>query len=141
MGTTGRPLDDWQSIEQQMAYIQNFLNALVHKHNYYYVPNGISYNPRGEILTEEKFPVSERLKVVDGITLSKSDKWWSAVVALESFGRRQVCIYLWNKRGDEWKRRQKFLVRGRQNWEKIKASVDKFLPYLTGEPKFAIKET
>lgn len=92
-------------------------------------------------MTEEKYPVSEKLKVADGITLFKSDKWWSAVVALESFGRKQVCIYLWNKREDKWKRRQKFVVRGHENWEKIKDAVDKLLPYLTGEPELTTKET
>ncbi len=96
--------------------------------------------PRVINLTEKKFPVSETLKVVDGKTLYKNDRWWSAVVALESFGRKQVCIYLWNKKGDEWKRRQKFVVTGQSNWEKLKAAVESLLPYLTGDPQFVMKE-
>ncbi|UCE95620.1 MAG: hypothetical protein JSV51_07860 [Candidatus Bathyarchaeota archaeon] len=91
-------------------------------------------------MTEEKFPVSETLNVVDGITLVKSDKWWSAVVALESFGRKQICVYLWIKKGDEWKRKQKFIVQRKDNWEEIKTAVDKLMPFLTGGSKPAVKE-
>ena len=45
-------------------------------------------------LTEEKFPVSETLKVIRGITVYRTEKWWSAVTLLESFGRKQIATYL-----------------------------------------------
>lgn len=91
-------------------------------------------------MLKEEFPVSEKLKVIKGKTLFKSDKWWSAVVALESFGRKQICIYLWQKAEDKWKRRQKFVVRGKSQWTEIKEAVEKMLPRLTGEPEFQTKE-
>lgn len=78
-------------------------------------------------MTEEKFPVSEQLEVVEGTTIYKTDKWWSAVLVVKSFGRKQIAIYLWNKKGDEWKRRQKFMVTGKDGWAKIKEAVEKYL--------------
>ena len=78
-------------------------------------------------MTEEKFPVSETLKVVEGTTVYKTDKWWSAVLVVESFGRKQIAIYLWNKKGDEWKRRQKFMVTSKDGWAKVKEAVEKYL--------------
>ena len=78
-------------------------------------------------MTEEKFPVSETLKVIEGTTVYKTDKWWSAVLVVESFGRKQITVYLWNKKEDEWKRRQKFLVPNKDEWTKIKDAVKKYL--------------
>lgn len=78
-------------------------------------------------MTEEKFPVSKTLKVIEGTTVYKTDKWWSAVLVVESFGRKQIAVYLWNKKEDEWKRRQKFLVPNKDEWTKIKDAVEKYL--------------
>lgn len=81
-------------------------------------------------MSEEKFPVSSALKVIEGITIRKSDRWWSAVVLLDSFGRRQICLYLWQKRQDKWKRQHKFIVRSKDDWELIKKSTEKLLAKL-----------
>ena len=55
---------------------------------------------------EEPFPVHETVKVLEGITISKSGKWWSAALLVESYGKKQVVLYLWNKDNDgKWKRR------------------------------------
>lgn len=78
-------------------------------------------------MSEEKFPISEKLKVIEGTTLYKTDKWWSAVLHVESFGRKQIAMYLWNKRGDAWKRRQKFVVKNKDEWTKIKEAVERYL--------------
>jgi hypothetical protein len=78
-------------------------------------------------LSEINFPVSEQLKVIEGTTIYKTDKWWSAVLVVESFGRKQIAVYLWNKKGDEWKRRQKFLVSSKDGWTKVKKAVEKYL--------------
>ena len=82
---------------------------------------------RSQKLSEEEFPVSETLKVIDGTTIYKSNKWWSAVVLLESFGRKQIAVYLWNKVGDDWKRRQKFVVSDKETWAKVTEAVEKYL--------------
>jgi hypothetical protein len=46
----------------------------------------------------EKLPISEFYKVIDYITIFKSEKWWEAIVIFESFGRRSIGLYLWQKR-------------------------------------------
>ncbi len=79
---------------------------------------------------EEKLPVSEVLKVIDSANIYKTDKWWSAVVLLESYGRRQVAVYVWNNRNGEWKRRQKFVITRKQQWEKVRPKIEEFVSKL-----------
>lgn len=79
----------------------------------------------------KEFPVSETLKVLKGLTLYKTEKWWSAIVLMESFGKKQIAVYLWGKKGDEWKRRQKFVVRNKSQWAEIKEAIEKLLPEIT----------
>lgn len=82
-------------------------------------------------LAEKKFPVSESVSVLEGKTLFKTDKWWAAVLLVQSFGRKQIATYLWNKKGEEWKRRQKLVIRDRGQWLQIKEAVESFLPQLS----------
>ena len=81
-------------------------------------------------MSSEKLPISESLKVIEATTIFKSDKWWAAVVLMESFGRKQLAIYLWNKKEDQWKRRQKFVVRNKAQWSQFKEAIEKLLPQL-----------
>lgn len=81
-------------------------------------------------LSEEKFPVSETLKIIEGLNLYKTDKWWCAVVLMESFGKKQIGVYLWNKKSDQWKRRQKFVIHNKDEWGRIKEKVEKLIPNL-----------
>ena len=81
-------------------------------------------------MPEEKLPVSETLKIIESVNLYKTDKWWSAVALVESFGRKQVAVYLWNKKGDQWKRRQKFVIRKKDDWMRVKEIIDKLIPNL-----------
>ena len=76
---------------------------------------------------EEEFPVHETVKVLDGETIYKTGKWWMAVLKIESFGRTNVAIYLWVKRGDKWKRQQKLTIGDLETWKEIKEKVDKML--------------
>jgi hypothetical protein len=78
-------------------------------------------------MSEEMLPVSEKLKVLQYETIFKSSKWWSAVALLESFGRRQVALYLWARRGDKWKRKQKYVIHSRGEWIQIRDAVEKFI--------------
>lgn len=80
--------------------------------------------------TEEKLPISEFYKVVDSITLFKSQKWWEAIVVFESYGKRAIGLYLWQKRGDAWKRKHKFNVRNLEEWNKLKNAVEQLTPRL-----------
>lgn len=79
---------------------------------------------------EEPLPVSEKIKVLRSQTLFKSGRWWAAVALFEAFGRRQVGLYLWFKRENGWRRRQKFVLRDRDEWDTVKKVVDGFIEEL-----------
>ena len=74
---------------------------------------------------EEELPVSESLTVIQGITLYKTEKWWSAVALVDAFGRKQIAVYLWIKRGGQWKRKNKFTIHNRAEWQRIKGAVER----------------
>jgi len=76
----------------------------------------------------EEIPVSEFYKVVDYVTIFKSDKWWEAVAVIESFGRKSIAMYLWQFRDGKWKRKHKFQLRNLEEWEKVKNAVEKLVP-------------
>ncbi|MCD6242158.1 hypothetical protein J7K06_00470 [Candidatus Bathyarchaeota archaeon] len=76
----------------------------------------------------EEIPVSEFYKVVDYVTIFKSDKWWEAVAVIESFGRKSIAMYLWQFRDGKWKRKHKFQLRNLEEWEKVKNAVEKLAP-------------
>ena len=80
----------------------------------------------------EQLPLSSFYKVVDSVNLFRSEKWWEAIVVIESLGRRSIAMYLWQKKEDQWKRKHKFQIRNLQEWEKLKAAVEKLMPALTG---------
>jgi len=88
---------------------------------------------RAEGTSTEQLPLSSFYKVVDHVTIFRSEKWWEAIVVIESFGRRAIAMYLWQKRNDQWKRKHKFQIRNPQEWEKVKNAIDKLAPKLSGE--------
>lgn len=79
----------------------------------------------------EKVPIIAPLKVISHKTINKRFGWWSAVVLLESYGRKQVCVYLWQKRGDVWKRKQKFAIHSQEDWQFISEAVNNVIEELT----------
>jgi hypothetical protein len=78
----------------------------------------------------DKLPISEFYKVVDYVTIFKSEKWWEAIVVYESYGKRSIGLYLWQKRADTWKRKHKFNVRNMDEWNKLKNAVEQLAPKL-----------
>ena len=48
--------------------------------------------------TSEKLPISDFYKVIDYVTIFRSEKWWEAIVVFESFGKRSIGLYLWQNR-------------------------------------------
>jgi len=86
-----------------------------------------------ESAQSEQLPLSSFYKVIDYVTIFRSEKWWEAIVVIESFGRRSIAMYLWQKRNDNWKRKHKFQIRNLQEWEKLKGAIDKLTPKLSGE--------
>ncbi len=83
--------------------------------------------------TSEKLPISEFYKVIDYITIFKSGKWWEAIVLSEANGRRSMGFYLWEKRNDVWKRKNKFSVRNMDEWNKLKGAVEQLAPKLASK--------
>ncbi len=82
---------------------------------------------------EEKLPISEFYKVIEYVTLFKSQKWWEAVVIFESYGKRAIGLYLWQKRQDAWKRKHKFNVRNLDEWNKLKNAIEQLAPKLNAK--------
>ncbi|MEM2080901.1 MAG: hypothetical protein QXP44_03440 [Candidatus Bathyarchaeia archaeon] len=82
---------------------------------------------------QEKLPISEVYKVIDYVTIFKSSKWWEAIVLYESYGKRAVGVYLWVKKNDAWKRKNKFSLRNLEEWNKIKEAIDKLAPKLAAK--------
>ena len=80
--------------------------------------------------TEEKLPISEFYKVVDSVTIFKNKNWWEAIVVFESYGKRSIGMYLWQKRQDIWKRKHKFNIRNLEEWNKLKNAVEQLTPKL-----------
>jgi len=81
----------------------------------------------------EPLPLSSFYKVIDHVTIFKSEKWWEAIVIIESFGRRSIAMYLWQNRDGKWKRKHKFQIRNPQEWEKVKGAIDRLAPQLFGQ--------
>ncbi len=79
---------------------------------------------------DEKLPISEFYKVVDYVTIFKSEKWWEAIVVFESFGKRSIGLYLWQRRNGTWKRKHKFNIRNLEEWNKLKTAIEKLTPTL-----------
>ena len=86
---------------------------------------------------EEKYPLSEVINVLEGETIYKTGKWWSAVVLGEQFGRRKVFLYLWCKdtATQKWKRKQKSTISSAKDFDKIVEAVRRFLPKIGGAPQ------
>jgi hypothetical protein len=78
-------------------------------------------------------PISEFYKVVDYVTIFKKGKWWEAIVLSEANGRRSIGLYLWEKRNDVWKRKNKFSVRNMDEWNKLKNAVEQLAPKLSSQ--------
>jgi hypothetical protein len=80
----------------------------------------------------EKLPISEFYKVLEHHTIFKSDKWWEAIALIETYGKRSISMYMWQFRDGKWKRKHKFHIRGVNEWVRVRKSVERLLPKLTG---------
>jgi len=74
---------------------------------------------------EDKLPISAVYKVIDFVTIFKTEFWWEAIVVYENtYGKRQIGMYLWQKRNGKWKRKNKFGIRNLDEWGKLKEAVE-----------------
>jgi len=55
------------------------------------------------MVNSEDYPVSDIFKVLEGFDILRTDNLIVAVVAVESNRGRDVRLYRWQKRGEEWK--------------------------------------
>mgnify|MGYP000120862315 CR=1 FL=1 len=77
-----------------------------------------------------RFPVNDEIDVIDGATVYKSGSWWKAIVLSEGFGETEVNVYVWLKQDDGWKRKQKYSIKSRDEWEADRDLVDEFVEQL-----------
>lgn len=80
---------------------------------------------------EEVLPIKAPLQVLSHKTINKRFGWWAAVVLLQSYAKKQVCFYLWQKKDDIWKRKQKFGIHSKEDWEMVKKAVEGYINELT----------
>ena len=78
----------------------------------------------------DDFPVHDSLDVVDGETIYKTTQWWKAVLLYEGYRDMKTAVYLWQHTEDEWRRRQKFVVRSRDDWERDAEYIETYLSKL-----------
>jgi hypothetical protein len=67
------------------------------------------------------------------VTIFKTDIWWEAAVVFESYSKRQLGFYLWQKRNGVWKRKNKFAFRTVEEWNRIKIATEALTRDLTGK--------
>ncbi len=80
-----------------------------------------------QIGKEEDLPIKPPLKVLKYKTISKQFGWWVAAVLLESYAKKQICLYLWQKSEDGWKRKQKFGIHSKEDWKTMKEAIESFI--------------
>jgi len=91
--------------------------------------------------SEEKLPISEFYTVIDYVTIFKNAKWWEAIVLYESFSRSSIGFYLWEKKKEAWKRKNKFSFKTLEDWNKLKKAVDQLTPKLSPQKPVNKEET
>lgn len=73
-------------------------------------------------------PIVAPLKVIDYRTIKKGSGWWLAVVLVESWEKRNIGIYLWQRKKDgKWHRKQKFSIHTREKWDLISKAVNELI--------------
>jgi len=78
----------------------------------------------------KNFRYPNSTKSLNTSLFSRVRKWWEAVVIFESYGKRSIGLYLWQKREDVWKRKHKFNVRNLEEWNKLKNAIEQLAPKL-----------
>jgi hypothetical protein len=78
---------------------------------------------------KEPLPVNSAVNVIDYETIYRTQKWWKVVALVNKFGHDEVATYLWimDEKG-KWRRKQKMSIKNSDEWEKVIAAHEKFLP-------------
>lgn len=88
-------------------------------------------NVQEEQGSEERLPIKPPLKVLKYRTINKKFGWWAAIVLLESYAKKQICFYLWQKKDDGWRRKQKFGIHSKEDWTAMRNAVESFVKELS----------
>ena len=79
---------------------------------------------------QSSFPVSDYYRVSHGESVFQTDGWWKAIVTIDqkgSYETQEVIIYLWQKDDGDWRRRQKYAIKNRDDWSTDRDAVDALL--------------
>ena len=78
----------------------------------------------------EEFPVKSyegfEQKVIDGYTIYKSNKRWIALVVVETSNKKELRLYSWELRNEQWKVSLASQNIGFWNWDDIYAKIKEF---------------
>lgn len=77
-----------------------------------------------------EFPTSDYYTVAGGVTVFQTDKWWKGVLNIAqkgSYETNEVMVYLWQDSDGDWKRRQKYTIKSREDWEEEKSAIESML--------------
>lgn len=89
-----------------------------------------AYNSKNLRIKMAELPIHPEIKVLAFKDIYKTDQWRKTVTLQEAFGRKEIACYLWRKKGDEWKRKQKLTFKSKEEWEKVKQAVEDLLKEL-----------
>lgn len=78
-------------------------------------------------MSEARYPVSSTYKVLDGHDIYRSNNLIVALVVVESQFGRDLRLYRWMKRKDQWKVDLCRMGVGRWNWDEISAKAKEFI--------------
>ncbi len=77
-------------------------------------------------MSEVKYPVSQTYTVLDGYDMYRSSNLIVALVVVQSQYGRDLRLYRWIKRKDQWKIDLCRMGVGRWNWDEIASKVKEF---------------
>jgi hypothetical protein len=78
-------------------------------------------------MSEAKYPVSQTYTVLDGYDIYRSDNLIVALVAVQSQFGKDLRLYRWMKRKDQWKVDLCRMGVGRWKWDEIAAKAKEFI--------------
>ncbi len=93
----------------------------------YRVRKNLTTNNESE---KETLPISDFYEVLDYQTIKKSHFWWSAIVLFKVKNRTSIGLYLWQKKDGKWKRKNKFTINNKEDYQLINEIVTGFINQL-----------
>lgn len=74
-----------------------------------------------------ELPVHSSLRVLQYEDVYKNNDWWKAVVRYEfqEDDYSEVAVYLWNREGDKWTRKNKYVIKTIDAWKTDKSLINR----------------